>query len=291
VLFIEFITSNYFNIMEKLLSREEIIVIEKEAQNPWYRLKNLVIIPEDYKSINSVTPKGLIFINGNNDTGLTHINERHRHSNGNYKLTKGKVTNPSLFDLKSCSLLDYEKIVDEVYLNNEKIVKGLFDEYKGYFGGELYNLILYKDSRIVHTLYPQKKIFNSSKRQLIKYVIGKMNATHNIFDNDAYTVSISYIDCNQIDKYIFKFRLIPKYNLEELWIEILNNKEHHDVALFIYSKDLNVQDGKYPDYLKRIFTSFELGKVEILEKLIEKIERRGLSQFSIIVNELFKLSK
>ena len=65
--------------MEVLLTKDEIKFIEKEAQNPRYKLENILIFPEDHKSISRVTPKGLIFVNGNKDTGLTHINERHRH--------------------------------------------------------------------------------------------------------------------------------------------------------------------------------------------------------------------
>ena len=277
--------------MKNLFSETEIRLIEKEANNPWYKQDNILIQPEDYKSIIKVTEKGLVFIYGNSDTGLNHINERHRHRNGNYKLTKGKVENPSLFNLNACSIKDYTQIADEIFVNGKKVLdktgSELFVVYKGNYQNDEYKLVLYKGSRIIHTLYPQKKKNNISKRQLIKYVLGEMKATH-LLSKNVYTVTIPYVNSEDIVKYAFHFRLKPEINIEELWIEIKNNPQHHDLVILINEKKIHLPDANYKEYIKKIFGTFEMGKVIILEKLIDKIERRGIGEIHNILKELNK---
>lgn len=168
---------------EKLLTKEEIQSIEKEAENPIYRESKILHLGMNYFSILRVSiEKGIILIRGNEDTGLEHINLRHNEYQkrpfwkmeldkaGNEQI---KLDNPSKFSNLSIPIFTYTEIADKVFSEENKKIEenknpDLFDVYSSEFthrdGSVMkYRLVTYKDSKIIHTLIPLKKTYTRDK--------------------------------------------------------------------------------------------------------------------------------
>lgn len=124
--------------MENLLSIQEIKLIERNAANPVMKLPNVIGFmggERFHLTIATISKKGLIFIIGNQSTGLSHIQRRHYFNSypkdwTEYKDQKGEVIekrdyigdklkrldNPGRFDMND--LPEFEKIIKE-YENAE----------------------------------------------------------------------------------------------------------------------------------------------------------------------------
>ncbi|WP_340155509.1 hypothetical protein [uncultured Winogradskyella sp.] len=131
-------------------------------------------------SILTVSKKeNLIFTEGNEDTGFSHLGNRHNYfSYINYWTSNdvgiSKLDKPSKFHPKMMPILDFVKIADDIYKpENKNITKNsrpdTFDKYTGEYiyendHKETYHLLLYKDTKIVHTMFPQSKKKNQKAR-------------------------------------------------------------------------------------------------------------------------------
>lgn len=172
---------------EDLLTNQEIIRIQEFInQNPIYRNPNISVFKKFGRKCTTVlwvSPiKGVIFVAGNLDTGLDHIYARH-----NYWSTKSfwrkdienTIDNPGRFQSSSMPYLNFSKIVDDLFeVKNVSIEKNknseLFDVYEGESHDSdgvtnKFRLITYKNSSIVHSLFPLKgikrKIVNLERRR------------------------------------------------------------------------------------------------------------------------------
>lgn len=67
--------------MDRLLNIKEIEYILKQGESPVYKIPGVIAFvgKSNPLSILKITMKGLIFIHGNNETGFTHIIERHNY--------------------------------------------------------------------------------------------------------------------------------------------------------------------------------------------------------------------
>jgi len=119
--------------------------------------------------------KQLIFVEGNEYTGYRHLADRHSSfSYKNYwKIDKDgnlKLDNPSKFDPEFRPIIDFILIAEAVFEIGHKNITNntrpdIFDKYTGYFVSsknisEKFHLLTYKDTKIVHTLFPDKKTHN-----------------------------------------------------------------------------------------------------------------------------------
>ncbi|MBP6825014.1 MAG: hypothetical protein KA165_00505 [Saprospiraceae bacterium] len=285
--------------MKGILSEGHIKKIEEEAQNPVYKMQGALTFSFASKnplSIHRVTPKGLIFIVGTEDTGFTHINQRHSiHSSktfwANFYDDKGEeivkndilgraklsLDNPSNFHPHSIPIVDYVLIADQVFnsdnLKNEKNKhKDLFDVYEGMAVGlnkeEMrYRLILYKDSTIVHTLIPLSKKFNRQEKIVAHFARRHPTMTHDTKDN-RFQIDIEYTDEYGTVRYIFIIRNNPFNEMQENWYIQINSP--YGVPLFT----------EYFGWRQKDMDSFTerhlrgLGKVNLtqIEKRIKQIE-------------------
>ncbi|MBC7934612.1 MAG: hypothetical protein H7Y86_04535 [Rhizobacter sp.] len=139
--------------------------IEKEARvsllnNPGFLSKFCGKSPID---IFSITPyKKLIFIWGNHETGLQHINIRHRFFSNEYTRCKGEYIITSRFGMESGTLMDYRRMADELYFEQNRVIEepGRGKHYDVFMGrlpfmdNKEFKLVLHKNTKIVHTLYP-----------------------------------------------------------------------------------------------------------------------------------------
>ncbi len=188
--------------MEENLYIEEIEeIINKSREEPY---NNLSLLHLSFKKtdIIKISPKGLIFFHGNKDTGFIHINERH--SNYSFKpfWKNSKLDNQSKFHI-SIFPLQYVSIADEVFksenLNNEKNSSNkVLDLYIGKAVinnvEEDYRLMLYKDTKIIHNLYPVTKHNNIKFNK--KFSRGPIELKYS-FDEDSKSLFLPYYNENK----------------------------------------------------------------------------------------------
>ena len=172
---------------ECLLTNEEIrIILEILEYNPAFRHPDVISFGNERTSIVKVTPiNGLIIIKGDSHTGFTHINERHNYWSDNYywkeESNSIKLDDPSKFSRKSIPIMDYANVAETLFSEaNRNIEKNKRPEIFAMFSGEVedvnngkmkYHMLLYKDTKIVHTIFPHKKKHNKEKH--INYRRGK----------------------------------------------------------------------------------------------------------------------
>ena len=201
--------------MEVLLTRKEIYeVLQSVAYNPMLSNPNIFFSDiNNKKGVMRITPKNkLILIYGNEHTGFTHIRNRHSYwSEKTYWKNSDKLDTPSKFEKTSIPIKDYIEIIDDLYcqenINLEKNNKPeLFDLYFGNTSSTnlkdaKYKMLLYKGTKIVHTLYPTSS--KHSKKKILDYRRGKPHGEQ----TESYTViGIPYYDRN--NKVIISFKLI-----------------------------------------------------------------------------------
>jgi hypothetical protein len=164
--------------MEKLFSENELFEIENEASSNTGFYLNIVVSNGNFNKKNIITIskyKLLVFVEGNGDTGFEHIRNRHDSlSCINYWVesvkSNLKLDNPSKFHPVMSPIIDFVKIADCVFSEgNRNVAKNknpdLFDMYTGTYcfadeQAAKYHLLTYKDTKIVHTLFPDKKTYN-----------------------------------------------------------------------------------------------------------------------------------
>lgn len=286
--------------MKGILSKEQIEFILNESQKPIYSLRGIIsfaVATENPFSIMKITEKGLIFINGTDDTGFTHINIRHTGGrsthfwkdfsdlNGN-KIEKKdslgrkkyQLDNPSLFHPHSIPIFDYLLIAEQIYsisnLNNEKNKQpDLFDLYEGKATAnknneQFYRLLLYKDTKIVHTLYPIKKTFNKQKKIIVDFARLSPRTITTLNKIEDFQVEIPYIDEYNVIRYLVIIRVDPMDNLKEkLYIQVYSPLGQ---PLFTHyygsgNKHCEINSPEFLNFIERMdFTD--------IEKIIKKIE-------------------
>jgi hypothetical protein len=153
---------------EILLTPEDIAFISNKAQYS-LMMHNPGIIAQFTKNwwdVMHITPfKKLLFIQGHQFTGLEHINRRHRYYTNEHSPVKGGFVITSKFSPDSGTLPDYSKLAEFLYDEKHKVMERnkrpeLFDVYQAkveFKDRSEFCLIVYKDSRIIHTLFPIQK--------------------------------------------------------------------------------------------------------------------------------------
>lgn len=168
--------------MEILFTHEQLLNIETEAELNFEMYLGGHVINGQATEISIITiskNKQLIFIEGNEYSGYRHLSARHGFfSFKNYWTTKDeneyKLDNPSKFNPHMMPIIDYVKIADSIYCEeNKNVTKNnnpeSFDKYSGQFIyseniAEKFHLLTYKDTKIVHTLFPDKKKHNKKNK-------------------------------------------------------------------------------------------------------------------------------
>lgn len=287
--------------MKGILTTEHIKHIEKEAQDPIYRMQGAIsfgVGVENPFSIMKMTPKGLIFIKGTDDTGFAHIHQRHSgYSNKDYwdnfydhkgeiiekKDSSGKkklrLDNPSSFHSHSIPIFDYLSIADQVYsfenLNEEKNKnKDLFDVYdgvaKGIDGNEItYRLITYKDSKIVHTLIPLTKKFNKQEKRIINFARQSPKSSKNVINGD-FQIEVPYKDEFQVIRYIVIIREDAQDDNQESWHIQINSPYGKPIATEFQGNRLKDSDFRSEKFLWKL----ESIDFSLFEKRIKQIEKQ-----------------
>jgi hypothetical protein len=274
---------------EILLTIEEIKEIQEKAFNSTnLRQPNLInLFGKSHKTIFNLSyENGLILIQGNEYTGFEHIRRRHefysRHSFWKEKTNTIKneliLDKPSKFSPRSTPILDYVKISDKLYkpenLNNSKNKNPeLFDMYTGkitYHGNTLiYHLLIYKDSKIIHTLYPDKSVKKIKKLKGFHFSRGAISVSHDLFSH-IINIKIPYFDGHNKRRYVISIeKNIPNKvetttiskcdlsgNLSDLKVILIRKK-------FSYYKSMGFES-----------VSYEFADLRELEKQMLDLENR-----------------
>jgi hypothetical protein len=209
------------------LNTEEIESILREANNSYLNIPGFIAkVTKHRLDVLSITPVNkLVFIQGDLDTGFDHINYRHNY----FSLPKiepnknDKFVIPSKFDINSKPLLDYVRISDKIYSFGERNIKNKeTDSYDTYTckledeGNRIYFLVLYKNTKIVHTLFPIGKDYSE---------LAYTKAPIRILNNNLVSMrfGIPYIDTSKKIKYLIQVDIDAGDSSENVMIIIFDN--------------------------------------------------------------------
>jgi len=264
--------------LEKIFTLSELKEIEKNAlENPGYIGGVTIDGNSTEKSIMTISKvNNLIFVEGNEFTGFKHLNERHSYfSLKNYWVTDNleitKLDKPSKFHPKMMPIIDYVKIADSIYKSeNKNITKNsrpdTFDKFTGTYTFsnnlvEKYHLIVYKDTKIVHTFFPNSK--KNNRKTKMKYGRGIVT-TELKFPESINDLLVPYENKNGVMTYSILIRkyyskkierhIIQKHNEkgETIGILILGEREFTDFESFGREQMNSFQNGNLSEYEKFI---------------------------------------
>lgn len=269
--------------MEQLFTLEQIAAIQTEAELELEKYLGGLVIDGEATEISIVTiskDKQLIFVEGNEHSGYNHLKDRHNYfSYKNYwTLNDGKeyrLDNPSKFHPRMMPIVDYVKIADTIFCEeNKNITKNhkpdLFDKYTGYYtysenDPEKYHLLTYKDTKIVHTLFPDKKKHNKK----IKCRFGKgIVSTKLKFPDAINDMLVPYEDKNGQTAYSILFRKYYSEKIERLIIQKHNEDAEVCEQYVIAYKDFD----DFVKFEREDMNSLQYGDLTDLEELINQID-------------------
>ena len=212
--------------MEELLSATEITEVLSEACKPEFQIENLYHFTNSKLHVSMVSKKGLIFIHGNDYTGMEHIRLRHGLTSRKLFEKDGKFDIPTKFTLAP---IEYPFVADAIFtpenLNTDRNNRpDLFDRYSGDFGNlekkiYRYTLILYKSTGIVHTFFLSTNSKPYNKKVNLPLSQGWCSSNHNL-STGMKDYSINYRDVNDVVRFTIYLRSNPK-TLSDRWYLIV----------------------------------------------------------------------
>ncbi|PKB18042.1 hypothetical protein [Flavobacterium sp. 5] len=270
--------------MENLFTKEELTIIENEAESNWEYYYDATVINGNATQISIKTiskNNKLIFVEGNLDTGFKHLNERHSFlSFKNYwipnEIENLKLDNPSKFNPRMMPIIDYVKIADTIFCEeNKNITKNnkpdVFDKYTGYYNynqSEKYHLITYKNTKIVHTLFPDKKLHNSKRKCKFGKGISKISTKLPEGYNDLF---VPYENNKGKTAYSILFRKYYLEKVERIFIQKHDNNENPiEQYLLAYRNFEN-----YKKFEREDMNFMQIGDLTDFEKIINEIDENS----------------
>lgn len=275
--------------MEKLFTPEELLEIQNEAvsNSDYYHDIWVITGNSNERTIKTISKDNqLIFVEGNNDTGFKHLTDRHNYfSFKNYwiKSESGyRLDDPSKFHPKMTPLTDYVKICDAIYApENKNITKNnhpdVFDKYTGIYSNPdgkdaKYHFLTYKGTKIIHTMFPDKKNYNVKGKT--KYGRGivtarlKIGGKENIND-----LLIPYENHFGISAYSILIRKFYNEKIERLIIQ-KHDENGEPIELHILgSRDFN----DFESFSKEDTFMHQNADLSELEKIIDQFDQNGIT--------------
>lgn len=287
---------------KQYLTPELIQHVLKQSENPIWKIGGILsVFAKNWVSVIKVSPiTGLIHFDGNSDTGWKHILDRHNlYSHKNY-FGEGAKGNPSKFNSSAIPKYDFVNVSDDVFLYGEKDDKphpdsSLFDKYKGKSNRytqskgvfKSFFLVLYKDTKIVHSVYPSKPLEGNPQKRILKDFArcrNKINVEQE-FLNDNFRVSIPYENANHIIRYVIIIIIEKETGIARAHLQVnaLDGFELfttlHPIEYFQIS-EYNIMPTKKVEALGFFggITLFEYANLEVVEKAILWFEERIQNQ-------------
>jgi len=271
--------------MEKLFSPEDIAAIKEDAAENFDTYWDVRVATGNAteRTIMTISKlKDLIFVTGNEHTGWEHLRDRHApYSFRNYWMlnSKGvmKLQDPSKFHPEMMPILDYVKIADAIFTeenrNTEKNKRpNLFDVYIGSYSFKQecvnYRLVLYKETKIVHTLFPETSNYKTGNST--KYAKGTAS-TGFIFPPGYNDLRVPYLNAKELPAYSILFRKFLSEMIERVMI-VVHDATGEDQEYFILGG--RKMDGP-EQFDHKDMEMFQYSNLEDFEKFINEIDRKG----------------
>lgn len=229
--------------MEQLLSIQDIEeILSNNRDNPVFKYYGVRLMPTDkhsFKEVIAISDKhNLILIKGNEDTGNEHIRERH-----NFWSTKKYIVpddngglrfqNQSRFPM-GVAPIDYLKIADEIYSkenlieNNTHVMAEQFDLYIGEYlfdkpDKEKVKLLLYKGTKIVHSLFLARDSYNQKRAKKFPFARGQVEFK---IKKGVEETFIPYYDVRTKLRYGISIEKHPLEDSEHIYLLIFDPKDY-----------------------------------------------------------------
>lgn len=285
--------------MSQLLTKEEIKeILYGNFKNPVLMYHGPRLITKEHHphtTLIAVSDRHSLFlIKGNKDTGNQHIIDRH-----NYWSTKlytvQKENGETVFQHQSrfpgdVSPMHFLWIADEIY-KPENLIKDnphpdsdKFDLYIGEFlfekkKKEKVKLIVYKDTKIIHSLFLQSAKFNKKKvkkfpfaRGVVKYVKEKPNQVRKLV--------IPYLDSNAKLCFGITIEKYPEQNREDIIVMIFD-PESRDLSKNNFIKIMEREINNFVSEQAEEF-NYQHADLREVEQLIQELDnglKSGLYEF------------
>jgi hypothetical protein len=227
---------------EILLTQEQLAAIAADAgdadlKNPHYfHLRGF-----DIAAIRRVSAKNeLVLVQGNEHTGLEHITARH----GFFSLKRtwqrdadggaaGRLDDPSRFRPATFPEFDYLTIADQVYSHGTRDILGnyrqdVFDKYIGEYTfsdgkTEPHVLLLYKGTKVIHTLFPKKSTHNRKSPRSFSFIRGHASTSWNVM-RCLVTVTLPYYGPENRLAYALVFEFDSHLKTQEILLWAYNDQ-------------------------------------------------------------------
>jgi hypothetical protein len=270
--------------MSDFLTSDEINIITQESKNPIYKDSSILTIGRKKTDIVRISPiHNLIFINGNEKTGLTHINQRHLQFQEVPKWKKQKDQNglegfildkPSFFHSSIIPIFDYPKIADAIFdKKNINTKDNRTPAYVDLYSGDYYpknydpapyRLLLYKGTKIVHNLYPITNQF--SPIRILNYKRGQTRAELHIQSCTA-IIEIPYYDQNKTIRYQIIFQRDDFKKTEKVFIKRFHADGSPFQIFYVAQRELN---NTFVD--QTVLWAYEFSEFTYFERVIHEID-------------------
>ena len=272
--------------MEILFSKEQITEIIYEADsNLNYYLGTAVFYGESTETriLTISKNKQLIFVEGNNHTGFKHLRERHVPFNfKNYWVLDtengARLDKPSKFHPKMMPIVEYVKIADAVFSDENKNEhknkrSDLFDMFTGIYCfesdiPETFHLIMYKDTRLVHSLFPDKKKHN--RKNKTSYGKGFV-LTKTKFSEAHNDLIVPYENERGKIEYSVLIRKFYKEKIERTFILKHDTDENPESSYQIAEQTFT----DFESFNREDINRYQLTDLEYFEKIIDRIDNEG----------------
>lgn len=262
-----------------LLSKEQILAIEADAKGlQELRRPGYISLGLDVTSIFKLGQNtGVIIIKGNEHFGFEHIHSRHDYYSFKAYWKDGKLDYPSKFSPQSIPIQDYTELADalfnEQYIDTENNKKPeVFDLYVGspdipLGEGRTYKMIVYKGTKIVHTLYPTNNKYTIKKPTGFHFKKGAVSMNEQL-KSCIIEIKIPYFDEVGAKRYtaIVSYNFVKKLEHLRLYIH-RTNKGDLVVESDHKSFDSVPRDGMH------LLNCYQVNDLKGIEQFIAVIEK------------------
>ncbi len=207
---------------KQYLTPELIRWVQQQAQDPIWQMGVLASLKKQWYGILSISNAGLIHIHGNRDTGWAHIISRHSYYSNDLYFGHGALGEPSRFQNTVIPIFDWRQVADDFFMQGNIDTKehpdtAMFVKYTGSFSrftdsngtSKEFILILYRSTRIVHSLFPKKSLqadTPKSKLREFKRALDYITAEKPLF-GDTLTIRIPYANEELTERYVIVVRI------------------------------------------------------------------------------------
>lgn len=271
--------------MNKYLTEREIYKIDSHSKNIYFEYPDEKNLPREetiHTEIFAYSPKNkLILIKGNEHTGHKHIRLRHNFWSIKPYIIEDKEKNikfqkPSRFP-RNTGVLEELKIADLLY-SKENLVKNnihsdssLFDLYEGEITlennkKEKGRLLLYKNTKIIHTLFLLSNRHNKKKIKGFPFQREKVQLK-SFRNKNKREVFVPYVDTKGKLVYGLVFTLFVSKSIELQKLIIICDDEIHSKEIELGQREVKVHENNTTDEI--IYQHADLRE---FERIILKIE-------------------